>query len=1299
MDIIKRLGFVILFLLLLLGGLLFYVTSTDSGMQRAFSIAKDYLGDDLTVESVQGKLIGPGKFENVTYKNAAGLELQVRSADYDWTPRRLLVRELKVDRLQINGITLRLPEAEAAVDDEPAEPFKLSDIRIPLAVNANEVSITDITIFPPGAEKPVIIDEVYLRAGGEDDSLEVLELRVKAPQGNVNVEGNLTTSGNWPLEVDTRWNIVLEQYGEITGGGAIAGDLQVLNVKHEVEGFISATLDVDVLDVTGDLSWDGDISAASDDLGMLGPELSGIPFTLDVKTDGNLDQFNANGQFTTDHSETGPLSSDFNITGNPEQIEFTDSTVSFEQSSTELDLNGTISLDTMKADVTLDWTELEYPLVTDPKLVLSPTGTLHFTGTAQDYDVKLDTVVQQEIPGDGQNVVDLNIQLDASGTPEQINIKGLSVDGPPTTVNAEGTVNLSSREIDINGNWTDVRWPLVGDEVLVSSSMAEFSVEGTLDDYQVDAELSLAGKDIPEGDWKISTRGSTEKLTDLELSGNVLDGRIDATGEVVFVPAPEWDLALKAEGINPGGQWPEHEGKISIAASSKGRITESGPDLIADIQSLSGNYKGQELGGGGSVKLANGNFSADGLAVKVGAATVDLDGAIGDELDLKWKMNAQQLSGLVPGIKGDIALDGSVSGSRDAPRVEFTLDANDFQSGSLTTKSLKGSGVIDLTGDTVSDINITGESLYVAGYQWQDIKINGGGKPDQHNLSVSMTGDAPDVVLDLTGGVTGERWNGSLDKLELLETPIGDWKLHDPVTIDASKSSFSTGILCLTNLPAVLCTDTAWQSDTGVKSRIGLQSFNSDLFSDLMPPDITIDAPLSGKLDFVMPPGGKPNAIGEFYIPEGRIQFTNQGDVITAILGDSTARVNLEDDQVTATANLALGEIGMLTAETVISDLYGEQILRGTIASEIQDISLAGIGASQLNSIDGAFSSDVQLGGTLKAPQVTGDVNLTGFGAEIPSISLKLYDGNIKAVSDGNGNLDISGQIKSGEGDLSIDGSVNPETGAVDLQLTGEEFQVANAERQRAVISPDLKITISGETISVLGDLAIPSAFITAGGDSGVITESPDVVIKQSSDAEVEPAEESRVRLGINVELGDDVRVKAGQFNGALGGGLSLEQVPGKVPTGSGVIEVVSGDYLVYGQNLSMEKGRILFGGGPLDNPGLEFDVYRDVTAYDVKAGVQVRGTAQMPLLELQSDPEQTDANTLSFILFGTPVGEGVSYTLGKFITPDLYISYGIDILTAVQAFNMRYRISDRLALFATRSTESSADLFYTIER
>lgn len=1271
-----------------------YVTMTNGGMQRAFSLGQSYLTEELTIEKAEGKLVGPGGFNNIKFKNEAGLEVEVSSVKYDWQPGKLFSRELNVDRLDIDGVVIRLPESGSEAENETSsEPFQLNDLKIPLAVEAEYFAITDIEIYPPGAEKPLVIDEVLLRAGGEEDSLRLVELSAEAPQGSLLLGGMLNTSGDWPLELDSDWKFVHEQFGQFVGTGTVIGDLQSLKVDHKVKGFVEANIDMTIKDVTGKLSWDGKIVSSSDDLGTIGAGLAGIPFALDAQTNGTLEKYFAKGKLTTQHKETGPLATNFNLSGDLQQIVFADSSVSFEQSPTQLTYRGTVELATQEADITIDWNDLVYPLITQPMLVASPTGSLTFIGTAEDFKVQVNSKVEQELAGE------LDVVLAVSGSPQKITINTLSVDGPPTSVYSVGVVNLETREVDIKGNWKDVRWPLTGDQELVRSESAEFSVKGTLDDYQLDANLALSGKDIPEGDWKISTRGDTEKLSGLELTGDVLEGQINATGDVVFSPQPEWDLTLAGSEINPGVQWPEHPGKVTFVTTSKGKMTDSGPDFIANIQALSGDYRGQALGGGGDIKFADGEFSASGMSAKIGSATVDLDGAIGDQLDLTWKMDADQISNLVPGVKGDIALEGKITGSRDAPKLEFELAATDFKSGSLTTRSLKGGGVIDLTGNTRSDINLSGESLNVGEYQWQNVKIQGDGTPEQHKLAIALTGDAPDIVLNLEGGINEERWNGSLDQFKISQTAFGDWQLHEPVAMEATKASFSSKILCLTNLPAVVCTDATWQADTGVVSRIALEQFNSDLFADLMPPDISIDAPLSGTVDFSMQPGGKPNAIAQFDIPKGRVQFTNKGDVITVELGESEVRANLEDDRVTTMADLALGEIGTVTAETLITDLYGAQNLRGTINSEIQDISLAGIGASQLRSIDGAFASDLQLGGTLAAPRLVGGVNLTGFAAEIPSLSLKLEDGNIKAVSDGNGSLNIEGQIKSGDGELAVDGVFNPETGAMELQLQGEDFRVANASRQRAVISPDLKIAIDGETISVLGELDVPSAFVAAGGDSGVITESADVTVIENTEVEIEEVEDSRVRLGIKVTLGEDVRVKAGQFDGALGGGMTLEQVPGKVPTGSGVIEVVSGDFLVYGQKLTMEKGRILFGGGPLENPSLEFDVARDVPTYGVKAGVKVRGTAQVPILELQSEPQQTDANTLSYILFGKPVGTGVSYTLGKFITPDLYISYGIDLFDRIQAFNMRYRITDTVSLIATRSTISSADLIYTIER
>jgi len=226
----------------------------------------------------------------------------------------------------------------------------------------------------------------------------------------------------------------------------------------------------------------------------------------------------------------------------------------------------------------------------------------------------------------------------------------------------------------------------------------------------------------------------------------------------------------------------------------------------------------------------------------------------------------------------------------------------------------------------------------------------------------------------------------------------------------------------------------------------------------------------------------------------------------------------------------------------------------------------------------------------------------------------------------------------------------------------------------------------------------VPAALIKTGDDS-IIVESPDVVIVDSNEI-ISEQEQSDINLNVEVTLGDDIRVDAGQFDGELAGSVTVNQQPGQVMTGSGTIEVVSGDFLVYGQKLTMKRGRVLFSGGPIDDPALDLDVARDVTEHNVVAGVRVTGSAQTPVLELNSEPPQTDANTLSYILLGKPVDAlGASYTLGRRITPELFISFGFDLFDRRETFTLRYQLSKRLALVGVQSETSGADLIYTLER
>ena len=58
------------------------------------------------------------------------------------------------------------------------------------------------------------------------------------------------------------------------------------------------------------------------------------------------------------------------------------------------------------------------------------------------------------------------------------------------------------------------------------------------------------------------------------------------------------------------------------------------------------------------------------------------------------------------------------------------------------------------------------------------------------------------------------------------------------------------------------------------------------------------------------------------------------------------------------------------------------------------------------------------------------------------------------------------------------------------------------------------------------------------------------------------------------------------------------------------------------------------------------------------------------------------------------------SLYIGKYLTPRLYIKYGIGLVESTSSFFLRYQLTDHLWLESTSSTESQGgDLIYSIEK
>ena len=61
--------------------------------------------------------------------------------------------------------------------------------------------------------------------------------------------------------------------------------------------------------------------------------------------------------------------------------------------------------------------------------------------------------------------------------------------------------------------------------------------------------------------------------------------------------------------------------------------------------------------------------------------------------------------------------------------------------------------------------------------------------------------------------------------------------------------------------------------------------------------------------------------------------------------------------------------------------------------------------------------------------------------------------------------------------------------------------------------------------------------------------------------------------------------------------------------------------------------------------------------------------------------------------------GDQASLVVGRYLSPQLYVSYGVGLIESINTFSLRYQLSSKWQLKAENGANQSADLFYTIER
>jgi len=430
--------------------------------------------------------------------------------------------------------------------------------------------------------------------------------------------------------------------------------------------------------------------------------------------------------------------------------------------------------------------------------------------------------------------------------------------------------------------------------------------------------------------------------------------------------------------------------------------------------------------------------------------------------------------------------------------------------------------------------------------------------------------------------------------------------------------------------------------------------------------------------------------------------------------------------------------------------------LDGNVALQFDALQWLEVLVPNLRSVEGRLSGLALVGGTLQRPQLGGTLNLQDGALQVPALGLSLQDVNASLVADNDERLALQGEARSGAGTLRFFSDVEApfsDTPTLRLQLDGDNFTLAERPELRMAVSPQLNVEASPQGVHVSGTLLLPllDVRITTLPESAIDVSADTVLVAQPEDgptvrnaatSSLGPLENVPLTAEVSVQLGEAVHFAGWGLDTDLSGTLEITQRATGAPLTYGELTVTQGSYQTYGRTLTIEHGKLLFFGS-YDNPALDIRATRE--AENVKVGVQMNGTLRNLSSQLFSSPTLPDGDIIAVMLTGRPLAEvgsqdsnalvgaittlGInqgqnltnqirnqlgldtlaisstgdvansSLTLGKYLTPRIFIQYGIGLFETESTLAVDYTVSERVKLEAKSGSTQSLDITYTVER
>lgn len=903
--------------------------------------------------------------------------------------------------------------------------------------------------------------------------------------------------------------------------------------------------------------------------------------------------------------------------------------------------------------------------------------------------------------------------------------------------------------------------------------------------------------DIQKAQWQFFSGDATQEQP---------AGMFSANGKLVLDAMKfSSALALNLQNINAAVFRSDIQSEISgrLHSAVEWNLADS---MLASLKfndvDVKGSWQSVVLNLSGNATYNHQTWFLNPLQLRVGDNQLQAKGSLGQASQVEWNLSAPKLNQLLPELGGKLTTQGSLTGDFKLPRISAQGEISQFvyknigmDKASWTVKTAENNFDVNFLAShwqwqdsRLAKLVVTGKGQ-LDNQQWQLLADSSSLGTLQANWQASL----------ISNNVNQTRWQGNWQSLELRPKHMPAWHLlsKQPFQLEqlknpAEKTSrwqWGLGPLCLTtgtqkpqrlsnalgelpqssvaNLikntnPFLSQIEADAQPRLCIEAQQNTKALTAHLDGDSIPlsqwqawlkNDVILSGLLMAKVDVSVPM----SAVGLFAQDASitaKIQ-TKQAQLVYQFQGGETEMYPLKQGHLSLDmkglqgkldSELDWGEFGRLAG--ALQWTGKDKKLNGQVSANVKDLAPLEALLPFLNDVKGEATAQLDVAGNLARPQMTGRVELINGRANIPKLGLELKEASLLMTSQLDGNMQVDAQVTSGDGTLMLRGDL-AHLGQPDWEwksnIFGANIRAVDQPELIANVSPNFKIHANAQQINLTGSTEIPWA-------RSQLKTLPETAIRVSQDVTVVESKSLIKDSGraqawpflcnFLIYFGDDVRFTGFGLDSLLSGKINVLREPNRQTLTTGFVAVGQGKYKAYGQELNIERGRLIFQ-GPYDDPGLDIRAVRVME--NASAGLDIGGTLQRPKSKVFSIPATSDSDAMALLLTGKTLSQssqsdaysilgaigslgmdrGSSMTaditrffrldeltvksnkgleqsalwMGKQITPKLFIRYMVGLFDQAFTLGMRYQISDKLRLEVESGKANSVDVIYTIER